>query len=156
MSRAFKYEYQGEQFTIKQLAEMKGLSGNRMRDLVKELGVDGAMKYTAPPRKMRTFNYKGKQLNIHQLVEIAREKCTPNSMRRRIKLYGVEFAVEHDDWETLRITGYQLRAEKPISEPTIPEFDPEMHMLENMVSSLQEQGMPLSDIYSEVRKRLAA
>lgn len=158
MSKEYKYPYQGELITIKQMAEIKGFSIPYMRTLVLQLGIDEAMAYERKPRvaAVKYYDYMGKKMTVKELVEIAKVKCATGSMHLRIKKYGVEFAVENDNFEKLRRVGYLKRATVKKRLPELPEYNPEKHLLENMVNSLQEQGMPLSDIYSEVRKRLAA
>lgn len=158
MSREHKYSYQGDTITIKQLAKIKGFSIPYMRALIRQIGIDEAMAYERKPRvsAVKYYTYNGKKMTAKQLVEIAKVKCATGTMHLRIKKYGVAFSVENDDFEKLRRTGHLNRVAVKKRLPELPEYDPEKHLLENMVNSLQEQGMPLSDIYSEVRKRLAA
>lgn len=158
MSREHKYPYQGETMTIKQMARIKGFSIPYMRTLIRQLGIDEAMAYERKPRvsAVKYYDYNGKKMTAKQLVEIAKVKCAVGTMQLRIKKYGVAFAVENDDFDRLRRVGYLKRSAVKKRLPELPEHDPDKQLLENMISSLQQQGMPLSDIYSEVRKRLAA
>lgn len=158
MSREIKYTYQGEIMTIKQMANIKGFSIPYMRTLIRQLGIDEAMAYERKPRvsAVKYYDYNGKKMTAKELVEIAKVKCAVGTMQLRIKKYGVAFAVENDDFDRLRRVGYLKRATVNKRLPELPEYDPDKQLLENMISSLQQQGMPLSDIYREVRKRLAA
>lgn len=97
------YLYMGDNLTIKQLAEIKGVSRAYMQVLVNEYGVNDAMAYVRKKtRRKKLYEYKGGKYSADQLADMAAEKCGPQAMSIRIKKHGVEKAVEFDGFEKLR------------------------------------------------------
>ena len=156
MNKKHLHQYKNKTLTINELAELKGVSVSHMRSLVRQFGVDGAMDYKRNPSvtPVKLYQYNGNKMDVNQLIELAKVKCKPGTMHLRIKKYGVEFSIENDDFEKLKRTGHLNRKIKPA--PDIPKYDPSQHAVDNMVSSLTSQGLPLCRVYYEVRRRLAA
>lgn len=150
------HTYKNQKMTNRELSELKGVSVSHMRNLIRDHGVDGAMDYTKSERRapMKIYQYKGQSLDVNQLIYLAVVKCTAGSMHLRIKKHGVNFAVENDDFEKFKRSGYQNR--KPKELPDLPEYDPDKHLLNNMIASLSAQGMPICKIRQEIKRRLAA
>lgn len=152
-----KHEYNGERLTVKQLAEIKGVGRSYMALLLSKYGTYDAMAYTRlnqGERMKKRYDYKGKQMTLDKLIEIAAVKCTCSAMSARIKRHGVDFAVEHDDFKALKNNGG--RHMKKMKDPVLPEHDPEQHYLANLLSSLKRMGIDESNIEHEVARRFAA
>src|SRR5690554_792527 len=97
------YLYMDDHLTIKQLAEIKGVSRAYMQVLVNGNGVEGAMGYVRKnTTRKKLYEYRGSKYSADQLADMAAEKCGPQAMTNRIKKHGVDKAVEFDGFEKLR------------------------------------------------------
>ena len=152
-----KHEYNGEHLTVRQLAEIKGVGRSYMALLLAKYGAYDAMAYTRlnqGERMKKRYDYKGQQMTLDELLEIAAVKCSLSALSARIKRHGVVFAVEHDDFKALKNQGG--RQMKKMKDPVLPEHNPEQHYLDNLLSSLKRMGIDESNIEHEVQRRFAA
>jgi hypothetical protein len=152
-----KYEYNGELLTVRQLAEIKGVGRSYMALLLAKYGAYDAMAYTRlnqGERMKKRYDYKGQQMTLDELLEIAAVKCSLSGLSARIKRHGVVFAVEHDDFKALKNQGG--RQMKKMKDPVLPEHNPEQHYLDNLIGSLKRMGIDENNIEHEVQRRFAA
>lgn len=90
-----RYKYNGKEYTIKELAEMAGLSYTGMYDRLQRLPLEQAINGRKEKRKGRPrkkYEYKGQAYSIKQLSEIA--GISYSMMRKRLSIMPVDKAME--------------------------------------------------------------
>jgi hypothetical protein len=143
--------------TARQLADIKQVSPERMNQLIKSYGIDGAMQYDkdqARQDKKRRYELDGEKYTIKELCEMAKSPCTVGRMANRIKEYGIRMAVDFDDFEQFKRNSG--KGKHKMVDPIIPEHSPEEHFITNLTESLKMQGYDDKQIQQEVLKRWAA
>lgn len=147
------YSYVGDNLTIKQLAEIKGVSRAYMQKLVNENGVDGAMSYVRKnTTRKKLYEYKGNKYTADQLADMAAEKCGPQAMTNRIKKHGVDKAVEFDGFEKLRTQAMKGKSGKPNKIDLVePEPFDKDYELKQRIKSYKKRGWSDGEILIKFR-----
>lgn len=93
------YNYNGKEYTVKELAELAGCSYNCMLERLKHYPVEEAINKDP---NIKTYNYQGKYYTARQLAKLA--GCSYRSFLARLHKYSVEEAVNGDFTPGLRLS----------------------------------------------------
>ena len=78
-----KIEYKGKGYSIKELAEMAGLSYSTVYKRLKRMSIEEALNKKA----IKKYEYKGKYYTIAELADMA--NVPPSTMRSRLEKMSV-------------------------------------------------------------------
>jgi hypothetical protein len=110
-----KYTYQGQEYTIDQLAEMKGMRPKSLEDRIRNHGVEEAMARPVKIPKAIKYEWKG---SFYTIVELAAMKgLSTAGMRIRIKVNGIDKAMK------MPVEDRKPKAKKPAPVVIEPDYN---------------------------------
>lgn len=155
-ARANKYDYKGQEMTIKQLAQVLKVNHNTLRGRINRYGYDEAVRITelsgAEIERHRTNEYNGKMYTLTELCELfSVSRGTFTSWKNR---YGYDRAIELGEMteKERRQAGNENKKAalgkiktRGMANPDIPANDPD-YELKNRIESYRKAGWSDDDI----------